>query len=464
MHWLSIGLAIALVICRPRGARAAAPAAPPDLSRRRGTGDRDGEDARGAARRARARVVGRRQPRRGGGAAQPVPRPDRHHDRPRRRDRLHPRGRRRPAGCRCGGGRAGSGRRQRRAPARFDRAGPRGGRGGRNPDLHRRPEPREARAIELSYLYGEEQAAGAVHEALGVPLLGRNGKIGWLGVFSRDPEVRFGDDDVRRLEELAERVAPAIENARRFRKARQLADLDSLTGLHNRRYFYETLAREVDRAQRYQRRLSLVLVDVDGFKEINDRIGHLAGDTVLAEIADRIRQVVRSADIPCRVGGDEFAVIVPEVEGRPGAPARRADPARGLGAADRPRRPGARFGRGGRHPAERQPRPACSSAGTSRSTRRSTPARAGSPPRTSSWRKARAALGPASLATGRPRLSAGERARPHRSRSSAKRRPSRPRPGRTRARRGPARPRPSCTAARPRSRRCRRRRSRTPPP
>jgi diguanylate cyclase (GGDEF)-like protein len=176
------------------------------------------------------------------------------------------------------------------------------------------PDQREARAIELSYLYTEEQAAGAVHEALGVPLAGRAGRIGWLGVFSRDADVRFGDDDLRRLEELADRVAPAIENARRFREARQLADLDSLTGLHNRRYFHETLAREVDRAQRYQRRLSLVIVDVDGFKEINDRIGHLAGDAVLAEIADRIRQVVRSADIPCRVGGDEFAVIVPEVE------------------------------------------------------------------------------------------------------------------------------------------------------
>jgi diguanylate cyclase (GGDEF)-like protein len=176
------------------------------------------------------------------------------------------------------------------------------------------PDQREARAIELSYLYREEQAAGAVHEALGVPLVGHTGRIGWLGIFSRDPEVRFGEDDLRRLEELAERVAPAIENARRFREARQLADLDSLTGLHNRRYFHETLAREVDRAQRYQRRLSLVIVDVDGFKQINDRIGHLAGDAVLAEIADRIRQVVRSADIPCRVGGDEFAVIVPEVE------------------------------------------------------------------------------------------------------------------------------------------------------
>jgi diguanylate cyclase (GGDEF)-like protein len=177
------------------------------------------------------------------------------------------------------------------------------------------PDQREARAIELSYLYAEEQAAGAVREALGVPLVGRGGRMGWLGVFSRDPDVRFDDDDLRLLEELAERVAPAIENSRRFREARRLADLDSLTGLHNRRYFHETLAREVDRARRYRRRLSLVIVDVDGFKEINDRIGHLAGDAVLAEIAERIRGVVRSADIPCRVGGDEFAVIVPEVEG-----------------------------------------------------------------------------------------------------------------------------------------------------
>jgi diguanylate cyclase (GGDEF)-like protein len=176
------------------------------------------------------------------------------------------------------------------------------------------PDRRDARAVELSYLYAEEEAAGAVYEALGVPLVGRNGRIGWLGVFSRDPEARFDDDDVRRLEELAERVAPAIENARRFREARQLAELDALTGLHNRRFFHETLAREVDRAQRYERRLSLVLVDVDGFKEINDRIGHLAGDAVLAEIGGRIRQVVRSADIPCRVGGDELAVIVPEIE------------------------------------------------------------------------------------------------------------------------------------------------------
>jgi diguanylate cyclase (GGDEF)-like protein len=176
------------------------------------------------------------------------------------------------------------------------------------------PDQRDPRAVELSYLYADEDASGAVHEALGVPLVTRSGRIGWLGIFSRDPGVRFGDDDLRGLEELADRVAPAIENARRFREARKLADPDALTGLHNRRYFHETLAREVDRALRYQRRLSVVMIDVDGFKEINDRIGHLQGDAVLAEIATRIRQVVRSADVPCRVGGDELAVIVPEVE------------------------------------------------------------------------------------------------------------------------------------------------------
>ncbi|HMI28478.1 MAG TPA: GGDEF domain-containing protein, partial [Gaiellaceae bacterium] len=96
------------------------------------------------------------------------------------------------------------------------------------------------------------------------------------------------------------------------REARQQADLDALTGLHNRRYFHETLEREVVRAHRYGRRLALVVFDLDDFKDINDRIGHLAGDAVLAEAAERVRDVVRTADITCRVGGDEFGVILPE--------------------------------------------------------------------------------------------------------------------------------------------------------
>src|SRR5207248_985298 len=129
---------------------------------------------------------------------------------------------------------------------------------------------------------------------------------------SRSRPHSWTDDGVRELEELALRAGPAIENAKRFREARQLADLDALTGLHNRRYFHETLSREVARAQRYGRRLALIVLDLDGFKAINDRIGHLAGDAEIAESAERVRDVVRSADIACRVGGDEFAVIMPE--------------------------------------------------------------------------------------------------------------------------------------------------------
>jgi diguanylate cyclase (GGDEF)-like protein len=176
------------------------------------------------------------------------------------------------------------------------------------------PDGREARAISVSYEYAseEEQPEDAIRAGVAVPLPGETVPLGLMTIFTRQPEHRFGEDQVKELEELALRAGPAIENARRFREARQLADLDALTGLHNRRYFHETLAREVARAHRYQRNLALVIFDLDDFKAINDRIGHLAGDGVLAEAASRIREVVRSADIACRVGGDEFAVILPE--------------------------------------------------------------------------------------------------------------------------------------------------------
>src|SRR5213596_3000998 len=173
----------------------------------------------------------------------------------------------------------------------------------------------EARSISLVYQYPAELATsdgptGLIHSGLAVPIPGEGGSIGFVAVFSRSRS--WTDDEVRELEELALRAGPAIENAKRFREARQLADLDALTGLHNRRYFHETLSREVARAHRYDRQLALVVLDLDDFKAINDRIGHLTGDAVLAESAERVRDVVRSADIACRVGGDEFAVIMPE--------------------------------------------------------------------------------------------------------------------------------------------------------
>jgi diguanylate cyclase (GGDEF)-like protein len=175
------------------------------------------------------------------------------------------------------------------------------------------PDGHQARAISLVYQYPPTlDGADLVHSGLAVPVPGEAEPVGFLIVYSRSPDHRFAEDEIRQLEELAARAGPAIENARRFREARQLADLDALTGLHNRRYFHETLAREVARAHRYGRELALVVFDLDDFKAINDRIGHLAGDAVLAETADRVKDVVRSADIACRVGGDEFAVILPE--------------------------------------------------------------------------------------------------------------------------------------------------------
>ena len=178
------------------------------------------------------------------------------------------------------------------------------------------PDGRAARAMRVAYSYtGEEpeEDGQLIRGGLAVPLRDEEGEtIGTLAVFWRGGEYEPSEEDIALLEDLASSAGPSLENARRFREARQLADLDALTNLHNRRYFHETLARECSRAHRYDRRLALVVFDIDDFKAINDRIGHLAGDSVLAAVAERVHSVVRSADVACRVGGDEFGVILPE--------------------------------------------------------------------------------------------------------------------------------------------------------
>ena len=90
------------------------------------------------------------------------------------------------------------------------------------------------------------------------------------------------------------------------------ATRDGLTGLYNRRFFEDTLADHIAAANRYGRELSLVLFDIDHFKQINDRHGHEAGDKALKHFARLLESTARSADIACRIGGDEFAVILPE--------------------------------------------------------------------------------------------------------------------------------------------------------
>jgi diguanylate cyclase (GGDEF)-like protein len=170
--------------------------------------------------------------------------------------------------------------------------------------------------ITVTYRYGRDRELPHSERICGgvfVPLIGRDlAPVGTLSLFWRDPDHEPQAEQIEMAEGLVASAIPAIENARRYGEARKQAETDALTGLYNQRYFHETLRREVLRAQRYERNLALILFDVDDFKSINDQIGHLAGDRVLAQAADRLRDAVRSVDVPCRIGGDEFAVILPE--------------------------------------------------------------------------------------------------------------------------------------------------------
>jgi diguanylate cyclase (GGDEF)-like protein len=169
--------------------------------------------------------------------------------------------------------------------------------------------------ITVSYRYGAADAADTqlIRGGLFVPLVSREGStLGSLALFWRTPGYEPTPQRVGAVEQIAMTCIPAIENARRYREARQMAETDALTGFFNQRYFHETLRREALRAQRYDRRLALLILDLDDFKTVNDRIGHLAGDAVLAQVAERLRNEIRSVDVGCRIGGDEFAVVMPE--------------------------------------------------------------------------------------------------------------------------------------------------------
>lgn len=182
-------------------------------------------------------------------------------------------------------------------------------------ELDQRPGSGRVQSLTISYapnplLSPEDLPPVAL--SLQVPIEARSRTIGVVSVFSRDDLRPFPEETQRALEDLAARAGPALDNARRYLEARRLADLDARTGLHNARYFEETLEREVSRARRYQRKLALVVFDLDDFKQINDRLGHPAGNVALAAVADRMREVLRSADVAARYGGDEFAVVLPE--------------------------------------------------------------------------------------------------------------------------------------------------------
>jgi diguanylate cyclase (GGDEF)-like protein/PAS domain S-box-containing protein len=146
---------------------------------------------------------------------------------------------------------------------------------------------------------------------MGIPLLLRDNLIGMLALDSQKP-AKFNQDHARLASAFADQVVIALENARLFEETRRLAITDSLTNLFNRRHFMDLARREFERARRYKTPLSIIMLDIDFFKKINDTYGHLVGDQVLQTTAYICRKNLRTVDIMGRYGGEEFVIMLPE--------------------------------------------------------------------------------------------------------------------------------------------------------
>ena len=149
-----------------------------------------------------------------------------------------------------------------------------------------------------------------------VPLKGSGRIFGVLNLADKKDGSRFDPEiDLPVIEQMAELIGTSIYNVELFREMEHRAKSDSLTGLANRRALEEALGRETDRAQRYGSSLAVLMIDVDGLKDVNDRLGHPAGDAVLQNLAAILLEAVRSVDVPGRWAGDEFLVILPDTAG-----------------------------------------------------------------------------------------------------------------------------------------------------
>jgi diguanylate cyclase (GGDEF)-like protein/PAS domain S-box-containing protein len=155
------------------------------------------------------------------------------------------------------------------------------------------------------------EGAHDVRGWMGVPIFRHDEFIGLMTLDNKKADAYSEEDSFLALS-FAKSAAIVIENAKLFEQTQQLALTDTLTGTYNRRYFYELAQKEFARSKRYQDPMSIIMIDIDHFKNVNDRFGHLAGDQILVQLVHRIQAELRETDILARFGGEEFIILLPE--------------------------------------------------------------------------------------------------------------------------------------------------------
>ena len=179
---------------------------------------------------------------------------------------------------------------------------------------------REGRARRVDDVQGDpafsprfdRASAFQTRSVVAAPLRSRGRVLGVIELVNGEGDPRFSDEDVVALSAIADFAAIAIDNARNFQRVQELTLTDEHTGVYNARHLRAVMEQEVLRSRRFHHPLSLIFLDLDHFKRVNDTHGHLAGSACLREVGDLLVATSRQVDVVCRYGGDEFAVLLVE--------------------------------------------------------------------------------------------------------------------------------------------------------